>query len=660
MNTSAVLACTVSILSSPSGSVLLGTSSEAVVDGIAAFTEVRVSQIGSGYRLRFICTGGLVLDSPAFTVTQEVETGAFGVRLRSGSLYVAQVAKNITPALRLEYLDVAGRVVIGTTRDVVAELYQIGNPLAIQGALMGTTVVAASAGLATFDDVRPNVTGDNFYLKFTMTLGDDTTVVIDVPIGTIGVGEPFALQITNQPVYRGAGLPFLVQPCVRVLDPIGNLITAFDGPISASVQPVSGTSDGDLTSVAIEGTRMINAKSGVASFTDLALRGDDPGQQYQLPIRLVDVDPVIDTTTSSITSTSSGPSSMELEWSSLGQYESTATLLPSPMVSFRNLQGNFVALTPSTPLQISAVSLEGNHAEEDLFEQPLTEFDVTPVIRNGVAFFQGLRLSRAGKYRLLVQCCSGLQALSSSFDVTIGTAKKLITVVQPHPSTIIGIELWPFPAVIAVDQGENWATEWQEVVSVGVQWEGWQGGTPLNGARSTTMVYGVAAFDGLSISAAATGARLVFTSADLIPAISDAFNVTGPPVTMRLEWPVTAMSPMAQAGLAFAIQPITILQDIHGVDIGCACTNGLVSTVAHRADDPTPIQAFGHSRVAVQDGRALFTDLQVQAAGTGFRISFTFEAQGTGYPISVISNLFTVRAALPVELKILRDMDAHL
>ncbi len=211
-----------------------------------------------------------------------------------------------------------------------------------------------------------------------------------------------------------------------------------------------------------------------------------------------------------------------------------------------------------------------------------------------------------------------------------------------------------------MDEGGNWVTNSLSSVTVEAQWQGWVGAVALHGEREAAVVLGVASFPLLSLSDTAAAVHLLFSAPSLAPVVSRRFDVTGPPLAMRIEWNAAGMLPPAQAGVVFPLQPVVVLLDRQRVDVRCACTVGAVSTTAAIAEHAEAVEVFGGHSVEVEEGRAVFTDLFLRAAGPSVRISFTFRALGTGEAFSAMSETFDVRAALPVELRILRDMDAHL
>jgi hypothetical protein len=88
--------------------------------------------------------------------------------------------------------------------------------------------------------------------------------------------EPRRLQTPTQITSCGtAGIPFAVQPTVRVVDDGGNLVACDAGPVTASIVPGTGPSGAMLG-----GTTSVAASGGVTNYSNLSI--DLPGRGYEL------------------------------------------------------------------------------------------------------------------------------------------------------------------------------------------------------------------------------------------------------------------------------------------------------------------------------------------------------------------------------------------
>jgi YD repeat-containing protein len=83
------------------------------------------------------------------------------------------------------------------------------------------------------------------------------------------------LLFTTQPTGAQSGTPLTVQPVVHLVDNSGNLRTDFNGPVTVTIQPGTGT-----TGAVLQGQTTVTATGGVATFTDL--RVDRAGNGYVL------------------------------------------------------------------------------------------------------------------------------------------------------------------------------------------------------------------------------------------------------------------------------------------------------------------------------------------------------------------------------------------
>ena len=138
--------------------------------GSATFAQLSMDTRGSGYRLRFTCTGGyrtVTTLSPFFTVTNTIDL-ADGLRLVAfPDVQTFQVGRPLVPLPELRVFDNQDNVVSGSVDVVTVQLVTVGVGELVAG-LNGTSTQTISGGMVRFTDLTPFVLGGPFQLKFVL------------------------------------------------------------------------------------------------------------------------------------------------------------------------------------------------------------------------------------------------------------------------------------------------------------------------------------------------------------------------------------------------------------------------------------------------------------------------------------------------------------
>ena len=192
------------------------------------------------------------------------------------------------------------------------------------GTLLGTTTVAAAAGVATFSDLRLNAAATGYSFSAGATgLPSVTSNPFDVT-----TGAPANLAIVGTPVgvfTAGATLPDIV---VRARDAVNNPIPTFTGPVTIAI--ASGPTGANLTV-----TRAVNAVAGLATFSSAML---DLAGDYTLSFTSAGLAPV---TSPAFTIVPGPAASLTLE-SGSGQVAPAGTTLSTIAVRVADAFGNGV------------------------------------------------------------------------------------------------------------------------------------------------------------------------------------------------------------------------------------------------------------------------------------------------------------------------------
>lgn len=141
-------------------------------------------------------------------------------------------------------------------------------------------------------------------------------------------------------------------------------------------------------------------------------------------------------------------------------------------------------------------------------------------------------------------------------------------------------------------------------------------GAELRGTLTVAAVNGVATFDDLALTRAASGYTLRATSGTLSSAVSPSFTVAaGPAAGLGIS---TQPSPTAQSGTVFAQQPVVHIQDAHGNPV----TLGGIPVTAQLEGAGA---ALGGTRTVttIVSGTAIFTNLAISGTSGAYAIRFS-------------------------------------
>lgn len=201
-------------------------------------------------------------DSAAATVDVSQSISMLGFSTQPSGTEAGQA---INPAV-----EVAAQDSLGNTVSSFSDSVQIGlgNDPTDSATLSGTTTVAASSGVAVFDDLSLETAAALYTLQATaqgMSTVESDTFAVDP-------GPAASLAFTTPPSDDTAGHE--ITPSVEVMarDAFGNTATGFgaDVTLALAADPTGGEA-------ALSGTTTETASAGVATFTDLLLTTADSG-----------------------------------------------------------------------------------------------------------------------------------------------------------------------------------------------------------------------------------------------------------------------------------------------------------------------------------------------------------------------------------------------
>ncbi|MCS5574900.1 MAG: hypothetical protein NZ789_18375, partial [Pseudomonadales bacterium] len=155
-----------------SNATLIGTASVSAVSGVAEFADLGVDLAGTDYVLTFESSGFASVDSAAFDVTDPLPYQLLFLEEPSGGFN-----KNYpSVANKVRIADKQGVTVADATNEITLS---IKSGTGTAGAVLtGTSVVDASGGLATFNQVAVDSGGTNYQLMASSSgLNSGTTSV---------------------------------------------------------------------------------------------------------------------------------------------------------------------------------------------------------------------------------------------------------------------------------------------------------------------------------------------------------------------------------------------------------------------------------------------------------------------------------------------------
>jgi hypothetical protein len=222
------------------GTGLTGTLTVTPQNGIAAFSNLTLSNVGS-YTLLATSSGLTSATSSSFSVDTPVKL-AFMVQPSN-----ALTGAAISPAVQVAVQDSTGNTVTAPTNPVTLAL-TAGTGLG------GTLTVTPQNGVATFSSLTLSTAGTYTLVASSSGLTSSTSASFTV---TTPVKLAFMVQPSN--ALTGAAISPAVQ--VAVQDANGNTVTADSSPVTLAL----------AGSTALGGTPTVNAQNGVATFSNLTV-----------------------------------------------------------------------------------------------------------------------------------------------------------------------------------------------------------------------------------------------------------------------------------------------------------------------------------------------------------------------------------------------------
>ena len=233
---------------------LLGTTTAAVAGGVATFTNLAGSAVGT-ISLGF--SGGGLSVGPSNNIV--ISPGpAAQLAILTQPIASVSAGNTLTDPIVVAEEDQYGNIVTGDNTTVVTAALHSGA-----GTLIGTTTATVSGGIASFNDLEDDTAGT---LSLEFAAEGLPTVISNT--STVSPGPATLLKTIDTPpsgVIAGTAFGGFV---VDVMDNYDNLVTSFDGPVTAAL--ASGSAG------TLSGTVTVTAVSGQATFDNLITETSGP------------------------------------------------------------------------------------------------------------------------------------------------------------------------------------------------------------------------------------------------------------------------------------------------------------------------------------------------------------------------------------------------
>jgi heat shock protein HslJ len=403
----------------------------------------------------------------------------------------AQVA--INPEIQIDFVNQSNQ--IDTSVNEVVSLAIGTNPSA--GTLSGNITATAIGGIATFPGLSINNLGAGYTLIATASgVSTSTSTAFN-----ISAGVPSKLVFVTEPASAVSGAS-LGNISVKIEDANGNLVTSSVAPITLTIGNNAGPGG------TLSGSVTVNAVAGVATLPGLNI--DVAGLGYTL----VASSGLLAAATSTSFNISASVAN-KLAFTTQPASAASGASLGSIAVTVEDAAGNKIS-SSSAPITLA---IGNNAGPGGILTGTLTVNAI-----NGVATFPGLSINLDGTgYTLTATSASLTGATSSAFNITSGTASKLVFSTQPT-NAASGASLGSV-AVTVEDASGNKVTSSSASITLAIGNNAGPGGV-LAGTLTVTAVSGVATFPGLSINLDGTGYTLTAAASSLTGATSSAFNIT--------------------------------------------------------------------------------------------------------------------------------------
>lgn len=379
---------------------------------------------------------------------------------------------------------------------------------------------------------------------------------------------PRTSAVSQEPSNGIVGVALGTQPTVTLAEGAG--APASPVTVTASIHS-SPTPTGTQITPVLEGTLTADTVSGVATFSDLRIRG--PVGNYVLSFAA----PGYPTVTSATFTLAAGAASALAVTSQPTGGTSGGTVTGSPAVTVIDVGGN--PITTDNTTSITASSSTGTIGGT-----------TTVTASSGVATFNALTLAGTAGNHTLTFSADGLTPVTSSqFAITHGVAAALAITIQPVGSVAIGLPLSVQPVVRVVDAQGNTVTSNSGTTITATVATG-DGNASLANATASTSA-GEATFAGLTVNGAGGDITLTFSATGLTSVDSSTFSINRTMQTITFThsgtatygdapFAISASTSPSQLPVSFTSSTPLVCGVVGDSDDVAGVTSGVVSVLA--------------------------------------------------------------------------------
>jgi type II secretory pathway pseudopilin PulG len=518
----------------------------------------------------------------------------------------ASINTALTPEPVVAIEDAAGNIV---TQDLSPVTLAITPGTGTNGANLSAGCSGTEFyGVVTFSSCTIDTAGAGY----TLTASDGTLSTATSSAFTVSTGVPTQLVFATQPGSSTGSSTLSTQPVVNIEDADGFLVTTDNSTVSLSITPSTGSSG-----AALSGCTQTES-SGVVAFLGCAV--SLAGNGYTLTAS--------DGSLSSAISTSFNVAvgaAAKLVFTTQPSANASGNALTSdPVVKVEDAAGNVVT-SASTTITLSASggslsSCQGLGANSGVVT-------VTGCVFSGLV---------GTNYTLNASASGLVTGVSANFTVTVGEPAKLVftTATKGVASASASSAFSAQPVVSVEDAAGNVVTNYVGLVTLSLN-----AGETLScpSGNSATPIDGVVSFSGCAGSAYASGVTLTASSAGLIGATSASFDISN--VATQLAFTTQPLN--TADGLSITPSVVVSVEDSSGRVVTTSSAS-IALVLGTNADSGT---LSGTSPVTAVDGSATFSDLSINALGTGYTLSAS-----SGTLASATSSDFNVVVGAPAKL----------
>ena len=443
-------------------------------------------------------SGSLTSDTQTETVTGAVATHLVFTTSPS-STAKGGTAFGIQPVVTAE--DVFGNA---STLDSSTVTLAITPGTGTSGASLSGCVGGEAFGVFTFTGCSIDKIGAGY----TLTATDGSLTPATSSAITVSVGSAYQLAFSTQPVGGVAeATNFVTQPKVTVQDAGGNTVTADTGSVTLGIGSYSTANSGSTQGSLSCTSTTVSAVAGVATFANCKISGTAAAGTYTLSASRSGLN---SGTSSGLSILAGTPAKLVVTTQPANTAAGTNF---TTGVSVEDALGNVV--TSSSASVALAIGTNPGGGTLTCTTNPLNA-------SSGVATFS-CSINKTGTGYTLTATSTGLTSVTSSaFNITPGTAAKLVVTTQPVATSTAGTN---FTTGVSVEDAlGNVVTPSSAPVTLAIA-NNPNGGTLTCTTNPLNASSGVATFS-CYVDMAGTGYTLTATSGSLTSATTNAFNIT--------------------------------------------------------------------------------------------------------------------------------------